>query len=132
MVDQHPILCCMCGDVGFSEKLFRCTKCQYRFQHSYCSNYYESSSSEAAIRFCDWCESEQRGGVVRQTTGGNSKRSAGKDHGLLRAGYSGGKIKHGDGEESSDRAKSAGSSGSTTHSPRPAGRRYKLLKDVLC
>ena len=28
-------VCCMCGDVGFPDKLFRCAKCHHRFQHSY-------------------------------------------------------------------------------------------------
>lgn len=37
MVD-HPSVCCMCGDVGFPEKLFHCTKCRSRFQHSYTSS----------------------------------------------------------------------------------------------
>lgn len=43
MVDHHRgdgdgggiSVCCMCGDVGFSDKLFRCNKCRYRLQHSY-------------------------------------------------------------------------------------------------
>ncbi|RVW97071.1 hypothetical protein CK203_030045 [Vitis vinifera] len=36
MVDfQTATVCCMCGDVGFSDKLFRCHKCRNRFQHSY-------------------------------------------------------------------------------------------------
>jgi hypothetical protein len=33
MVDLE-IVCCMCGDVGFRDKLFRCNKCGHRFQHS--------------------------------------------------------------------------------------------------
>jgi uncharacterized paraquat-inducible protein A len=28
-------VCSMCGDVGFSDKLFRCARCRSRFQHSY-------------------------------------------------------------------------------------------------
>lgn len=36
MVD-HQTVCCMCGDVGFLDKLFRCNKCNHRFQHSYVS-----------------------------------------------------------------------------------------------
>ncbi|KAJ0665552.1 hypothetical protein HanLR1_Chr13g0505151 [Helianthus annuus] len=32
-------VCCMCGDVGFPDKIFRCIKCQHRFQHSYVSPY---------------------------------------------------------------------------------------------
>lgn len=34
MVD-YQIVCSMCGDVGFPDKLFRCNKCCNRFQHSY-------------------------------------------------------------------------------------------------
>lgn len=34
MVDVQTV-CCMCGDVGFPDKLFRCNKCRNRFQHSY-------------------------------------------------------------------------------------------------
>jgi len=34
MVDLQTV-CCMCGDVGFPDKLFRCNKCRHRFQHSY-------------------------------------------------------------------------------------------------
>nr|DAD47765.1 TPA_asm: hypothetical protein HUJ06_017702 [Nelumbo nucifera] len=33
MVDLQTV-CCMCGDVGFSDKLFRCIRCRHRFQHS--------------------------------------------------------------------------------------------------
>lgn len=34
MVDLQTV-CCMCGDVGFPDKLFRCNKCRNRIQHSY-------------------------------------------------------------------------------------------------
>ncbi|MFS7942566.1 hypothetical protein Hanom_Chr06g00489861 [Helianthus anomalus] len=34
MVDVEKV-CCMCGDVGFPDKIFRCIKCHHRFQHSY-------------------------------------------------------------------------------------------------
>ncbi|RWR86691.1 Late cornified envelope protein 1E [Cinnamomum micranthum f. kanehirae] len=123
MVD-NPSVCCMCGDIGFPEKLFHCTRCRSRFQHSYCTNYVESL--ETGTGFCDWCRSEDRKAKVHGT---NSKKSAGKDAGSIsRSEYSGDKIKLSDREESSDRGKSAGS----TASPRPGGRRYKLLKDVLC
>lgn len=27
-------VCSMCGDIGFPDKLFRCARCRYRFQHS--------------------------------------------------------------------------------------------------
>ncbi|MFS7925733.1 hypothetical protein Hanom_Chr04g00288591 [Helianthus anomalus] len=32
-------VCCMCGDVGFPDKIFGCIKCRHRFQHSYVSPY---------------------------------------------------------------------------------------------
>lgn len=62
--------------------------------------------------------------------GPNSKRSSGKDAGAIhRSQYLGDKLKQKDEEEnSSDRGKKVGGS----PSPRPSGRRYKLLKDVLC
>ncbi|KAJ0803283.1 hypothetical protein HanPI659440_Chr03g0138111 [Helianthus annuus] len=28
-------VCCMCGDVGFPDKIFRCINCHHRFQHWY-------------------------------------------------------------------------------------------------
>lgn len=34
MVDVERV-CCMCGDVGFPDKIFRCIKCHHRFQHTY-------------------------------------------------------------------------------------------------
>lgn len=80
---------------------------------------------------CDWCESEERS--VRQV--GLSKRSGAKfGRGTNRSEYSGERIKeNGDRVEnsnSSERGKNGNGSG--VPSPRPAGRRYKLLKDVLC
>ncbi|XP_058085177.1 uncharacterized protein LOC131232736 [Magnolia sinica] len=126
MVDPHAILCCMCGDVGFPDKLFHCTRCSSRFQHTYCSNYYNESTDESAIRFCDWCQSEQQS----MRHGAHSRRPVAKDAGAVgRSRYVGDKIKQTDREESSDRGKNSGGS---TPSPRQPGRRYKLLKDVLC
>ncbi|XP_077242358.1 uncharacterized protein LOC143882841 [Tasmannia lanceolata] len=123
MVDL-PNVCCMCGDVGFPDKLFRCNGCSSRFQHSYCSNYYDEVS-ESGGGLCDWCRSEIRSSKY----GVDSKRLAGKDTGIThRSEYSGDKIKQSDKEESSDRARNI----TSTPSPRPPGRRYKLLKDVLC
>lgn len=34
MVDVEKV-CCMCGDIGFPDKLFHCNNCRNRFQHSY-------------------------------------------------------------------------------------------------
>lgn len=93
--------------------------------HRYCTNYVESS--ETGTGFCDWCRSEDRRAKVQ---GANSKKFGGKDTGSIgRSEYSGDKIKQSDREESStDRGKNA----TSTPSPRTGGRRYKLLKDVLC
>ncbi|XP_028798898.1 uncharacterized protein LOC114754277 [Neltuma alba] len=125
MVDLQTV-CCMCGDVGFPDKLFRCRKCRNRFQHSYCSNYYGELPE---IELCDWCQSEEKN--FR-----HSKKSAAASAGSIDVGstnrseYSGSeRIKqHHDREEGgcSDKGKSP------TPSPRPTTRRYKLLKDVMC
>ncbi|XP_010264329.1 PREDICTED: uncharacterized protein LOC104602367 [Nelumbo nucifera] len=124
MVDLQTV-CCMCGDVGFSDKLFRCTRCQYRFQHSYCSNYYSELSETPEL--CDWCQSEERSAKHR---GSNSKKFAGNDSSGApnRSQYSGDKIKQHDRDDSSDKGRGTGSN----PSPRPTTRRYKLLKDVMC
>ncbi|KAE8038646.1 hypothetical protein FH972_011133 [Carpinus fangiana] len=121
MVDLQTV-CCMCGDVGFPDKLFRCNKCRNRFQHSYCSNYY--SELAEPIELCDWCQSEERN--TRQ--GSSSKKSAAlNDIGVTsRSEYSGDKIKQHDRDETAEKGKSP------TPSPRTATRRYKLLKDVMC
>ncbi|KAK1326459.1 hypothetical protein QJS10_CPA01g02775 [Acorus calamus] len=102
----------MCGDVGFPDKLFRCRRCLFRVQHSYCSNYNESLSSEMDGGVCDWCRSEK----LMKT---HPRKAAGD----------GGQIKLSDG--------GGGGGGHSGKPPsaapaRPAGRRYKLLKDVLC
>ncbi|MED6165592.1 hypothetical protein PIB30_101057 [Stylosanthes scabra] len=127
MVDLQTV-CCMCGDVGFPDKLFRCNKCRNRFQHSYCSNYYGELPE---IELCDWCQSEEKT-TTRHILGSSaSKKSVsatGNDAGITnRSEYSGEKIKQHDREDGgSDKGKSP------TPSPRPTTRRYKLLKDVMC
>lgn len=47
--------CCMCGDVGFQESLFRCHSCHHRFQHIYCSRLYCDQLALNGINVCDWC-----------------------------------------------------------------------------
>ncbi|MQL86368.1 hypothetical protein Taro_018905 [Colocasia esculenta] len=120
-------VCCMCGDVGFPDKLFRCARCSSRFQHSYCSNYYEDGGSSEAAGLCDWCRSEERNSSrahARRT--GSGKRA---DHsGGERAKQGGGGVDPEDGD--GGRGKNTG--GPPGMSTRPSGRRYKLLKDVLC
>ncbi|XP_050238063.1 uncharacterized protein LOC126687545 [Mercurialis annua] len=133
MVDLQTV-CCMCGDVGFSDKIFRCSKCRHRFQHSYCSNYYSEFSEP--IKLCDWCQSEER----NARHGNSSKKSIGlNDIGGItnRSEYSSGdKIKqHHDRDDSaaaSPAAEKGKSAPSGVPSPRTATRRYKLLKDVMC
>ncbi|XP_076926354.1 uncharacterized protein LOC143589491 [Bidens hawaiensis] len=116
----------MCGDVGFPDKIIRCTKCHHRFQHSYCSNSYSESSEPTEV--CNWCLTDEtqtakhRGSLKKP----NSKVDTGVSN---RSEYSGNKIKQQDGEESnSDKGKSP----TGAPSPRTATRRYKLLKDVMC
>ncbi|KAK4802580.1 hypothetical protein SAY86_000783 [Trapa natans] len=111
-------VCCMCGDVGFSDKLFRCNKCRHRFQHSYCSNYYGESSE---IKRCDWCRSEE----IRSPASARQGNSSSK--GAARSEYSAHKITKRDQEAPDKAGKSSGGP-----SPRQATRRYKLLKDVMC
>ncbi|KAF8032360.1 hypothetical protein BT93_D1319 [Corymbia citriodora subsp. variegata] len=133
MMDQ-PALCCMCGDVGFPEKLFRCSQCCNRYQHSYCSNY--SSESSEPIEQCDWCQSELRSSS-RHRGSSSQKLAAGNDSSVTKSEYSGGgKIKQ---QQQRDDApgpapaeKGAARNPGGAPSPRTATRRYKLLKDVMC
>ncbi|CAA2945096.1 uncharacterized protein LOC111409876 [Olea europaea var. sylvestris] len=118
MVDQQTV-CCMCGDVGFPDKLFRCINCRNRFQHSYCSNYYRELADP--IEVCDWCQSEGR----NSKHGNSSSKSMRTDE--VRSAYSSGKIKH----DREERTEKVGKSPTSTPSPRTATRRYKLLKDVM-
>ncbi|KAM7260992.1 hypothetical protein ACFE04_026467 [Oxalis oulophora] len=126
MVDYHhqQTVCCMCGDIGFPDKLFRCDKCRHRFQHSYCSNYYKEISE--ANEVCDWCQSERRNINNNNSTSRHGSSSSSKktispsthhDHNNQDGGgavVKGGKHSNG------------------VPSPRPTQRRYKLLKDVMC
>ncbi|BAT96769.1 hypothetical protein LR48_Vigan11g171600 [Vigna angularis] len=127
MVDLQTV-CCMCGDVGFPDKLFRCSKCRHRFQHSYCSNFYRE---QVEIEICDWCQSERRNYTRHHgiTIGSNSKKSVAGTHtgGTTRSQYSGEKIK-----QHEESGSSLGKGKSPIPSPRPSTRRYKLLKDVMC
>jgi hypothetical protein len=59
-------VCCMCGDHGLADELFRCRCCRTRLQHRYCSDLYPRA---AAYRRCNWClrapvSSDQQGGRV--------------------------------------------------------------------
>ncbi|XP_057440498.1 uncharacterized protein LOC130732476 [Lotus japonicus] len=125
MVDLQTV-CCMCGDVGFRDKLFRCNKCRHRVQHSYCSNYYGELPE---IELCDWCQSEEKSS---RHVGSNSKKSVpGIETGTtIRSEYSGEKMIK---QQQHDREEGGSEKGkSPAPSPRPGARRYKLLKDVMC
>ncbi|XP_019161027.1 PREDICTED: uncharacterized protein LOC109157631 [Ipomoea nil] len=134
MVDHYQTVCAMCGDVGFPEKLFRCSKCHRRFQHSYCSNYYYYSEQSDPVQVCDWCQSEQRSWKHGGGGGGPSRRLTGRsDSGTNRSQYSGDKIKQHDREEGMEKSPGKNPAGGAASSlPRTPTRRYKLLKDVMC
>nr|GMC82833.1 zinc ion-binding protein [Ipomoea batatas]GMC84858.1 zinc ion-binding protein [Ipomoea batatas]GME21380.1 zinc ion-binding protein [Ipomoea batatas]GME21381.1 zinc ion-binding protein [Ipomoea batatas] len=121
MVDHYQTVCAMCGDVGFPDKLFRCSK--------YCSNYYYNYSEQSdPIQVCDWCQSEQR----RWNHGGGGGAHSRSDSGTNRPSeYSGDKIKQRDREEGMEKSGGKNPAASTSL-PRTATRRYKLLKDVMC
>jgi hypothetical protein len=38
-------VCCMCGDHGLQQELFRCKSCRVRLQRSYCSNLYPRATA---------------------------------------------------------------------------------------
>ncbi|KAI3685753.1 hypothetical protein L6452_35011 [Arctium lappa] len=59
--------CCMCGDYGLSEELFRCKICKFRSQHKYCSNQYPKAESYKA---CNWCLTQ------KHDSAGNSSNSS--------------------------------------------------------
>ncbi|XP_052170918.1 uncharacterized protein LOC127787098 [Diospyros lotus] len=125
MVDHHTV-CCMCGDIGFPDKLFRCTKCRHRFQHSYCSNYYGESSQQ--IGLCDWCQSEDRSSTSSRNDSSSRKLLVNDGGATGRSEYSGDKIKQQhDPVDAADKGKNPAGA----PSPRPTPRRYKLLKDVM-
>ncbi|KAI3700964.1 hypothetical protein L2E82_45605 [Cichorium intybus] len=119
-------VCCMCGDVGFPDKIFRCIKCHHRFQHSYCSNYYTESSEPTEL--CDWCQTDE---VQPSKHRGSSKKPTTKlETGISnRSEHPGDKIKQQDREEGHSEK---GKSPTGAPSPRTSTRRYKLLKDVMC
>ncbi|KAG6593610.1 hypothetical protein SDJN02_12455 [Cucurbita argyrosperma subsp. argyrosperma] len=122
MVDVQ-IVCCMCGDIGFPDKLFRCNHCRTRFQHSYCSNYYTELGRADPIQVCDWCRCEGRTSSSSRSHGTSSKRPP----------PTGERIKqhHEDASSSVGEKGKHGTAGGVP-SPKPTTRRYKLLKDVMC
>ncbi|KAL2892486.1 hypothetical protein RDABS01_008395 [Bienertia sinuspersici] len=143
MVDQERV-CCMCGDVGFADKLFRCSHCRFRFQHLYCSNYYygsqellspssssTSSSMTKSMEICDWCQSEGRNNSSNSKSFKRSSSSSSMDHHHHNTSSERIKHHHHNNNTSGERVTHKNNSG--VPSPRPsAHRRYKLLKDVMC
>uniref|UniRef100_A0A7N0UZQ0 PHD-type zinc finger plants domain-containing protein n=1 Tax=Kalanchoe fedtschenkoi TaxID=63787 RepID=A0A7N0UZQ0_KALFE len=133
------VVCCMCGDVGFADKLFRCSRCANRFQHSYCSNYYSSSQGSTQTDVCDWCRYEEMNSTSssskQQATAAHtaSRRSTDQQHRHQlqvnnRSEYSSGdRVK----QQHDHREENKGKQGGVP-SPRTATKRYKLLKDVMC
>ncbi|CAN6238868.1 unnamed protein product [Urochloa humidicola] len=131
-------VCSMCGDVGFSDKLFRCARCRRRFQHSYCTNYYgDAAPAEAGV--CDWCLSDAGGG------GGGKKRPYSSSSAAA-SGFSNSKQQQqqaavaAQGRSEQQQAfpaisgcgKGAGKVTGGEHEGGRRARRYKLLKDVMC
>ncbi|CAN0921799.1 hypothetical protein LINGRAHAP2_LOCUS32781, partial [Linum grandiflorum] len=132
MVDEDKErVCCMCGDVGFAEKLFRCVNCRHRFQHSYCSNYYNSRQSSEPTEQCDWCQSEE---IKNGGRAASRKSFSGGSGSSTRSEYSGHKIKHEDIISTERQSAAAAGVVGRNHGglPSPKTRRYKLLKDVMC
>ncbi|KAL6903377.1 hypothetical protein ACP4OV_004190 [Aristida adscensionis] len=122
-------VCSMCGDVGFPDKLFQCARCRHRFQHSYCTNYYgDGAPPSAGSDLCDWCVADVARGKARWS----SSAAAGKQHGGAGSQESSSTTSSGGG----GRGKASGGGGDQEtgrpRATRPGGRRYKLLKDVLC
>ncbi|CAN6235841.1 unnamed protein product [Urochloa humidicola] len=133
-------VCSMCGDVGFPEKLFRCARCRHRFQHSYCTNYYgDGAPALAGSDTCDWCLSDVSAGKARWSS--SSSSAAGKQHATgsqesssttSSGGGSGRGGKQASGDHHHQQQQQAEAAGRRATATRAAGRRYKLLKDVLC
>ncbi|KAJ1700563.1 hypothetical protein LUZ63_000342 [Rhynchospora breviuscula] len=62
---QPSIVCCMCGDPGLPQELFRCKICIFRSQHKYCSDLYLKTN---IYRACNWCLREEGGKTVSPDT----------------------------------------------------------------
>ncbi|CAH8361276.1 unnamed protein product [Eruca vesicaria subsp. sativa] len=109
-------VCCMCGDVGFSDKLFRCAHCRNCFQHS---------------------DDKKLSSVAKQGASSRKKKASSSvnyERGVTnRSEYtSGGGIKHDNNHHDRVAKSVVGPAGGGVPSPRTATRRYKLLKDVMC
>ncbi|XP_008795193.1 uncharacterized protein LOC103711006 [Phoenix dactylifera] len=145
-------VCCMCGDHGLRQELFRCKVCLVRSQHKYCSNLYPKAES---YRACNWCLREEGGKPLSKeaTTDHNSSISSASTNAdnSSAGGGSGGKIHRGafspqlnkpikkqrsldrPAPDATDRMRSeeiSPSSGRGRQVFRGKVRRYKLLEEV--
>ncbi|XP_022951049.1 uncharacterized protein LOC111454013 [Cucurbita moschata] len=68
--------CCMCGDFGFSDELFRCKICQFRSQHRYCSNLYPKAD---CYRICNWCLTQKEESKAKSPNSSNSSSLTTRD-----------------------------------------------------
>ncbi|GLJ44765.1 hypothetical protein SUGI_0941500 [Cryptomeria japonica] len=118
--------CCMCGDVGFEEKLFRCKKCSYRFQHIYCSQLF--TSLENKVEICEWClETESKERIQQNST---KRKSHAKDD--YQGNHESGCRAENSKEIEGERCNSNLVSRNVQSSHRGLGQRYRLLSEVLC
>ncbi|KAF8765484.1 hypothetical protein HU200_008632 [Digitaria exilis] len=131
-------VCSMCGDVGFPDKLFRCSRCRRRFQHSYCTNYYgDAAPAEAgAGGVCDWCLSDDVVSNGKKRPYSSSPTTA--SPGCSKQQQQQAAAAQGRGGEQTPFPPSGcgkGAGKAVTGGEHEGGRRprrYKLLKDVLC
>ncbi|KAG8083147.1 hypothetical protein GUJ93_ZPchr0014g47220 [Zizania palustris] len=121
-------VCSMCGDVGFPDKLFQCMRCRYRFQHSYCTNYYgDGAPASAGSDMCDWCLSDV---VAGKTKSSSYSSAAGKQQAV--GSQESCTTSSSAGRGAASKAGAGAEQESGRRGTKAAGRRYKLLKDVLC
>ncbi|CAN6465851.1 unnamed protein product [Victoria cruziana] len=80
--------CCMCGDLGLPNALFRCGVCLFRSQHRYCSDLYPKAET---YHICNWCLRDREtqpstsvGEDNSSASSGVSKNSDGGNIGLKR------------------------------------------------
>ncbi|XP_022768411.1 uncharacterized protein LOC111312435 [Durio zibethinus] len=64
--------CSMCGDSGLTQELFQCKVCQFRSQHSYCSNLYPKAGS---YKVCNWCLNQKEDSREKSQNSSNSSAS---------------------------------------------------------
>ena len=96
----------------------------------YCTSYYgDGAPASAGSGTCDWCLSDVAAGKARWSSPSPSS-AAGKQHAAGSSQESSSTTSSGGGGDHQHQQAEAGRRATTT--TRVAGRRYKLLKDVLC